>query len=291
MNLTDLLNQFGLFGTGILCGCGIVGLFWKADDAFSKEFKEDVSLCLQCLDVKSSLQHWPGHFVALFDWWFGAKHLTWRCFWRSSVASLLSVALLTFIWRMLRPSEWDRVIGDIGFWLLIAFTALGAVIYNLLADYISLIETRYIIGRMSTGKSCTALLFFMVLDVVLTVAIFLFCFLLFGTLFVMFQSLSSIGIYDAIKRLFVDAPETLTFSGDNQNLAIYFYSTFFTSVWIWLYAISQVLIRSCTRIDWVVRILQYILPLEDRPFRSIGIICSLIACCFFWVVGLLKVLM
>ena len=52
----------------------------------------------------------------------------------------------------------------------------------------------------------------------------------------------------------------------------YFYTTFFTSVWLWLYVSSTALIRMASRSDPLLRFLRYILPIEDKPLRAIGIV-------------------
>lgn len=121
---------------------------------FSKEFKEDVSLRLLCLESPDSKSSWPNFFVQLFDRIFSKKpkpggeslpewrkHLSWHCFWRSSVASGLGILLLLLIAvtsdiSVLPENDWGVVFG---------WAFLISVFLNLLPDYISLLETRYLL--------------------------------------------------------------------------------------------------------------------------------------------------
>lgn len=95
--------------TGFAFGGAFLGMAWKADDGISKKLKEDLSLWLMCIEseeVGKSLQRWPTHFAALFDNVFGEKHLSWRCFLRSCIASVLAVVLCTAIFTQVAPGEW-----------------------------------------------------------------------------------------------------------------------------------------------------------------------------------------
>ena len=101
-----MLDQLWLaIATGGVIFVAVNALFFKADDFFSKEFKEDVSLRLLCGEAKES---WPEYFVQLFDRIFSKKglpedaplwrkHLSWTCFWRSSVASLVAITVMSMI--------------------------------------------------------------------------------------------------------------------------------------------------------------------------------------------------
>lgn len=50
------------------------------------------------------------YFVELFDAIYGEKHFSWKCFWRSSVASLIVVFITLLIWEVLYSSDvrWEK---------------------------------------------------------------------------------------------------------------------------------------------------------------------------------------
>ena len=69
-----------------------------------------------------------------------------------------------------------------------------------------------------------------------------------------------------------------------SGLGVFFYSTFFTSVWLWLFALSQLLIRFLSKVEPLRKFFfGYLLPVEERPFRSIGIVAAVIAMVGYWV--------
>jgi len=94
-----------------------------------------------------------------FDTVFGEKHLSWKCFSRSALASLVAFTGLLLLWLALRPSElalFSREIAAGSLWLLAAITMI-----NIVPDYIALLKTRYVIKRMrhlSKGNACVLLI-------------------------------------------------------------------------------------------------------------------------------------
>ena len=53
--------------------------------------KEEIALWLMGAQTE---QNWSRSFVWLFDAVFGDRHLSWRCFLRSAIASLIAVVLI-----------------------------------------------------------------------------------------------------------------------------------------------------------------------------------------------------
>jgi hypothetical protein len=113
----ELAGTTAVLATGFAIGGAFLGVAWKADDGISKQLREDLSLWLLCIEPKQvgqSIQRWPTHFAALFDLVFGKKHLSWRCFFRSCMASVLAVVLCTLIFTQVAPGEW-AVFSNMGF--------------------------------------------------------------------------------------------------------------------------------------------------------------------------------
>jgi len=120
-------------------------LFEKAEDTVTPEIKQGISGWLRKLDPAGRLSNWPSMFAAVFDRVFGERHLSWRCFWRSCVASLVAVIIPTLVWAAIRPVEMTSFIQQYtkggAIWGIFGISA----ILNFLPDYISLLESRYII--------------------------------------------------------------------------------------------------------------------------------------------------
>ena len=92
-----ILELLGFGGTGLATTAAVLALFWKADDAFSGELREALSKKLQGLQVDTKGVDWPQAFVRMFDRVFGKRHLTWKCFGRSCLASAMAVPTLAAV--------------------------------------------------------------------------------------------------------------------------------------------------------------------------------------------------
>ena len=300
--------------TGLGIGAALLAMAWKADDAISLQLKRDISLWLRGLDpaaIGRSVQEWPTHFAALFDWVFGKKHLSWRCFFRSSIASLIAFVICTFIYLQAAPGELDasferfgRGLGDelgIPGSLAATLALLGiAAIANLLPDYVSLLETRWVIGRMGRTPSLLGQWGWLAVDFVATGVIFVLFFLLVlaGSrwlfpevqwLFPEVQSWEWVVYRPGPSKSFLEAVVSTVSSlarwsglGATDEPFLRFFgvpvwTTYFTSVWVWLYFLAQFLMRLALPLRRTVGFLKYALPVEQQPLRAVGVVMASVA--------------
>jgi formylglycine-generating enzyme required for sulfatase activity len=287
----ELAGTTAVLATGFAIGGVFLGVAWKADDGVSKQLKEDLSLWLLCVEsdkVGQSIQRWPTHFAALFDRIFGDRHLSWRCFFRSCMASVLAVVLCTLIFAQVAPGVWAAFSPGLG--LLERFTSIGvlALLLNLLPDYISLLETRFIIRNLQTARSFLSQVAWLLADFMVTFCIFTLAFV--AIFFVWLGDL--LGDKDIIDTLrlatgagVLDASVPVY----GRPLAIFLWTTFLTSVWVWLYFFAQFLMRLTEPIRKSIDFLQYALPVDERPLRAVGEVIALIACLGYWSVMLPQV--
>jgi formylglycine-generating enzyme required for sulfatase activity len=56
------------------------------------------------------------------------------------------------------------------------------------------------------------------------------------------------------------------------------WTTYFTTVWIWLYFLAQFLMRLATPLRSTLGFIKYALPVEQYPMRSVGQVMALVAC-------------
>jgi hypothetical protein len=66
---------------------GLWFLFEKAETALSEESRRSVARRVQAMDFRGTVESIPEHFASLMKHVFGERHLSARCFTRSSVAS------------------------------------------------------------------------------------------------------------------------------------------------------------------------------------------------------------
>jgi len=263
---------------------GLWVLFSHSEKVASPDAKKAITRWLKNVKLEGTPTTWPSTFVDVFDSIFGKKHLSWHCFWRSCVASLIAVIVVTSVWGVLRPKHFAGFFVDLRILLfsdvLLFFYGLALVLLNLFPDYVSLLESRYIIRRMSAVQhSPGRILSLLALDVVLTVSIFLAALFLFVSTVVYYFG----GTAEAVLGFYALAIDDILSHGvflsserGSLSWGIFFYSTFFTSVWVWLYALSGLVVKLAGYLDIGFSRLKWFLDIETKPLHSLGIISMLL---------------
>ena len=263
---------------------GLYGLFSKAGDLLKKESREKLSRSIKGLDLPKRA-NWPEMFAELFDGVFGEKHLSFRCFFRSSIASLFSLVVVGMILEGVTRGKaevfglipvYSGLVGPI---VAIVFVVL-IVLINTIPDYLSLYETRMMLNWLRRSASWRRVVFFLFLDVLLTSAIFA----VIGVV-----SVSAVG---GLWVLLLDYPASIYISYVLENiyvyvfgtashgpmwsptgyLAVFFYTTFFTSVWVWLYGLSTVTMRLLGKTRSGLHFFRRHFDLDEYPLRAMGFV-------------------
>src|SRR5215475_2430049 len=95
-----VLTQVGI-GVGLLYA--IVKFFKFVEELLADDTK--LGIAVELLDRRKRIptfQNWPDTFAKVFDSVFGEKHLSWKCFWRSAVASYAALLVTTTIGVLLK---------------------------------------------------------------------------------------------------------------------------------------------------------------------------------------------
>lgn len=154
--------EIGILATGVGLFAAINALFFKADDFFSKEFREDVALRILCLNpIERGKNAWSTYFVRLFDKVFLnseidncnfkiKNYLSVRTFLKSSLVSIFSIFMISMIGITIGPKNIEGFFQAFRYNLVIF--ALFAIGLNLIPDYISLLETRLLINLIEKHK-------------------------------------------------------------------------------------------------------------------------------------------
>lgn len=210
----------------------------------NQERKDDVALWLMGAHGEAG---WSASFVSLFDAVFGDHHLSLKCFLRSIVASLISV---TVIWLLMGNAAAlsIRITAEITFGSLLV---IGLAI-NVVADYVSLLETRWLLGRMPRAN--IAQIIVLIFDFVVSAAI------IWGAIFLYLRSPLHEGEVETFAEIL----------GVFSVFSVFFYSTFLTSVWIWTYIVSTWVMRLAAQLH-----LTFWLDVEKKPIRVLFFLLSL----------------
>ena len=156
------------------------------------------------------------------------------------------------------------------------FTAAWIVFaLNVLPDYLSLLETRWAIRWIGASGR---VLVVVAIDALLTAIISAAGFLAhnFGWAVIMQNTPISEALPLSLALEVVRAMPTVFWAGGFLGPAVFFYSAFLTSVWLWLYAASVGLSRVLLRMNNGVGYLLRVTDVEKQPFRSMGFVSVII---------------
>lgn len=178
---------------------------------------------------------WSTQFCDAFDRIFGRNHLRFRCILLSTAFSFVAVIALWLLF--------DPILGLIS---LRADTSLhwtkalllGAAI-NIIPDYFSLYETRWILKKFERITNPFGQFLALILDAVVSGAIIFIGIMIFIKINGQLQ-ISNIPETSLIEMVAVFSV-----------YSVFFYSTFLTSVWAWVYCLSSWLARFSARLrNW-----------------------------------------
>lgn len=212
MTAADLLAALATpWGRAAAVAGALMGLTMLALGLLPKPQRETIALWLMGAATEVS---WHQSFTTLFDAVFGRRHLSLRCFAVSAFFSLLAAGGL---WL---------VMGYAGLFALRAASELTlgefltlALVINVLADYVSLLETRWLLSLMPRARPWLAQAGILALDLVLTAAI------IWLAIFAYLQSPLHEGEIETFAEIL----------GVFSIFSVFFYSTFLTSVWTWAF--------------------------------------------------------
>lgn len=230
---------------------GTVTLFFgmtvAALSLLNKDRKEEIALWLMGAMPEAT---WHKTFLSVFDaLFYGSSRSAVRFFIMSALISTIAVSMVWYF--MHRAGNLRIEMGDLELWEAV----LIGVAINCIADYISLLETRFLLSRMPKNALLQVLV--LVLDAILTGLVILFT------------------IWLATQTTLVpkDRSDPLTVMLAFSIYSAPFYSTFLTSIWSWLYIATTWILRLFTRLrlsEWM--------DVENRPIIFLSFVMSM----FIW---------
>ncbi len=193
----------------------------------------------------------------LFEGIYGEKHISSRCLAFSSVSSILAISIVCIFLPEIALQSLKMGIP----------TLVGLILFNLMVDYISLIETRYVLSRnMKRKRDAVWYAFF---DIFISAFIFSFT-------YIIGMMILSIGFSEAYN---IDDITLIFEEGADVVWIILFLSTFFTSLMFYVFLMSSVLIRifKTPAIKFISLIAQ-----SDNPFKVIATTLGVVSLILTW---------
>jgi hypothetical protein len=263
------VSLLAYFGACVTLNGGVWMLFDRLETTARPEFREDVAKWLRNVKVSNSNARWPAQFVTAFDRVFGRKHLSWKCFIRSCMMSLIAVFVMLLLWGGIRRNEFQMWIhgGEVGDYMLVI--GASSMIVNFIPDYISLLETRILLGIMARVRTWWAIFCCLFLDLLFTACIPL-------SMFGLLAVLGGISPREFFRDNLGDIILLSTFEPGVPPAGILFYAAFATSVWTWLYALSGMIVKALQLLSGGINFVRGRLNVEEKPFQVMGYVAMLL---------------
>lgn len=280
---------------------GVTGGCWAAFNNFESVAPEETkTLVSSWVRGKFPIrvdEKWPSTFISLFDRLFGTRFLSLRFGLVSVILSIACVALLFMFWCMFHPTEVSFYfsVNPIGTAVLFGGTF---IVTNLFTDYLSNCQTRYVLGRLVDSLETNAhrppfytyskwliadLLLTVSLSAAIVVPISIFVPNAIASA-VLFDTAEIQKPFDVGRMLSLHATEIRIDVMDSSYwypiytppFGMFFYTTVFTSTWLWMYAISGACVRMISRLLGPNAFIFRIFDFDNHPVRSLGGVSSLL---------------
>ena len=283
----------------------IIGSFKFIEDILTSDTKISIWIWISgetpSKRFLNRFQNWPRTFEKIIDQVFGSKYLSWKCFYRSC---LFSLASLTFCLLYFVPSR-----TGFRYWLVVHGVWM-LPFSNLFPDYLCVLETRFAVKLLATATKRWMRVFILVADLAITavtsgVAVSV----VLGPLTKFVMPKPVFFNTSPTKQLISDLIDNSSYfllhplmavwnaghlfsrpelTGGNFG-NVFFYPAFFTSIWLWLYATSGLILKTLRRIDIGFSWYNRNFDIENRPLQSISPVFGLLAVAMFLsIVFLLK---
>ncbi len=262
MGSPSTLSYFGSFFTAMTT---IYFLFDLLEKNTSDDVKLDLSEKLKKIKTYEGLNNWAETFGKAFDKIFGKEFITWEKFIKSSIASYVCLLICFTYSYSLNSIYYINLFETYGYFTIFFFLFVFGAWFNLVPDYICLNKTRYLIKLcekpLTKGEKVGILLG----DIISTYIIFFFS-IIFPT--IIFVLLKAIGVIEIALLYLSDSFGN--FEPPDIPLSVFLATTYFASIWFYLYLISSRLI-SCWQFFE-----SFMNKKRNTPFTDLGIISILI---------------
>ena len=275
----------------------VVVLFVFGDRYLGRERRQTLGgWLLDELPADARVDALPGAFIEWFDRLFRVRELRvfgldvhLPRFGRSALASFLALCAALVVWLANKGGFSQPPSGASNIGLLAVLYGGAAVVTNIIPDYLSLVESRFVLGRLARSRSALAKLGWLALDALATTAIVFLFLWISGYLLLPLvpeNALYAVGCltresYDAARMLDIIVAG-LTFSTPPGTInydvsGIYIFSSFFTSFWVWLYLGSSAVVRAAQLAPGLREFLRRACHVHDYPLRVLALVSGLVA--------------
>ena len=304
--LTTITNLINSPPGQLVAGGVFAGIVWKFFDKVEAVLTDDTKLeiAVWLLGVKTAekVKTWPETFAKLFNRVFGTRHFSVKCAVRSCIGSLCAlVVAITFI----SPQSWISFGATVDiktnerdlsypYW---PFFALSIVVGLFAPDFVSLLETRWMLKLLRLHSSVVLQVTILGVDAVVTAITAVVGAKVGGDFAVnvllqttwrgkalMAAAIPSLIINDFRPvELLLKTTRGIGFDPPNFYLpALMFFPGCVSCLWLWLYAVSGFLLKFARRFDIGFQWFNRKFDIEKKPLSAIGLVAGALVAVMYW---------
>jgi hypothetical protein len=283
--ITTITNLINSPPGQLVAGGVLAGIVWKfferVEAVLTDSTKFEIAVWLVGVKVGQRVEPWPDTFAKVFDRVFGSRHLSLKCFLRSCIASLSSVAIVV-IFMFGRDA--------INSLLKVRYFAFWALVGNAIPDYASLFKGRRLVETMRRTRR-PPLWALLLIDVVFNIVIGLVAGIVTDS--ARGQTYSDLLYFDTPVPTFLESlrggfgllfSRPLFYVHGITWAKITVPATFFTSIWLWLYAGCGFLLKAARRFDIGFQWFNRKFDIEKKPLSAIGLVAGALVAVVYWTV-------
>lgn len=296
--MTELLKSIAAAPRWLLpfvLGGGVFAIFAWLEGQLSAAFREDCRRFIAERQYEPYLGILPDLVSRSFDWTFGDRQRSIKCFVRATEFSTAFFFVTVLITEMFNPSAIHTVIALLWAlsWRAIPLVAVSWILACVVPSWIMIGKARFVIWVLQRARvTLSTLTMIMVIDFVIGSWVFLTLagwgiallameeVIRAGKVHVHLGVLStfvSSGIVAGIIALIGAA--LLIPTGQlylNVPIGNLFWASYAPSIWLWLYVFAAIITRSLARLTPVLRIAGYVLDFKAHPVKEMGLVAAVV---------------
>jgi hypothetical protein len=308
-----VLGQFAI-GIGLMY---LIEKFFKfVEEKLTDDTKLEIAVWLLGVKVGQKVEPWPETFARVFDRVFGNRHLSWKCFWRPCLATLIASVICIGLLAYLEPFAVAKPTLSVrSYYLSLPVFSVEATALPLcLVDYVSLFETRFALHLLRRWSSSASIVILLLADLIVTGATGFISYdvtWLGGTLHP-FQTYTQIVVAQeealslwknelrsdyqsasqgrkgtSLPNVIKEIKRLRATQEAIPRRALYMFESmwfpcFFSCLWLWLYAGSGFLLKAARRFDIGFDWFNRKFDIEKKPLSSIGLVAGALVAVIYW---------
>jgi hypothetical protein len=299
-------SLLGRTATSIGMGFAVWKFFDTLDGLVQDAQKVKIARWLKVKNFESNLafeqiETWPTTFAGIFDRVFGNRHLSVKCFLRSSLVSLVLsiVAWLSVFgeFHSIMPGgrRWKVVLISRFIWPYVLFV-------NVIPDYLSLLVSRGILTLMQQSRVVWVWVCYLILDTILTFYLAALAVVIvmqirspspdsaYSLRFLLHPSLIFQILFDDF-LISVNVEDLTNGSSAADGIMIshfwfYLLPACFTSLWLWLYVLSGAIVKAFQGFNAVTDRFNSWMKVDTKPLSAMGFVGGVFSAVLYFVLHL-----